>query len=272
MRLHLTAGAALAALSVLTAQSPSPSPEPSTMSLPVIGHTHSKGFCTTVRDGVAPAVLGLMKTDELIGASHRALLKAGHDATLSHDATFATNAVDIDRIYLSRVADLMAHNLDTVRRTLSDPKRFPKTAVTDDDLRALLLKAQLQAVADRQNDDYNHLNGILEVVEMRQMRSEVSAAMAGSVGPGGANLSAPVNGFLDSSSPLPGSGPVPLGGSGHVAETKMIGHTIWDQLATDVEIQQARIAQAEQTLTPAVVAAATGCRDEGASPAPSASP
>lgn len=269
MRCHLTVSAVLATLSVvLTAQAPAPEPSPS---LPVIGRTHSKGFCTTVRDGVAPAVLGLMQNDDLIAASRGTLLKAGHDASLKPNKGFAPAAIELDRISLSRVADSMAHNLDMVRRTLSDPKRFPRTAVSDDDRRALLLKAQLQAAVDRQNEDYNHLNGVLEVVEMRQLRREALAATGGSVEPVGVD-SAPVDGFPDSSSSLPGSGPLPPGGTGHVTETHIVGRTIWDQLAADVEIQQTRIAQAEQTLTPAVVAAANVCRDEDASPAPSATP
>ena len=46
--------AALGGLCVLTAQAPAPAP---TM-LPEIGRTRARGLCTTVRDNVAPAVLG----------------------------------------------------------------------------------------------------------------------------------------------------------------------------------------------------------------------
>lgn len=270
MRFHPATVGALTALSVvLTAQAPAPEPSPT--SLPVIGRTHSKGFCTTVRDGIAPAVLGLMQNDDLIASSRATLLKAGHDASVKPNKGFEPAAIELDRISLARVADSMAHNLDTVRRTLSDSKRFPRTAVTDDDRRALSLKAQLQAAVDRQNEDYNHLNGVLEIVEMRQMRMEALAATGGSVEPVGLN-SAPVDDFPDTSSSQPDSGTLALGGTGHVAQRKIIGRTIWDQLAADVEIQQVRIARAEQTLTPAVVAAATACRGEDASPAPRSTP
>ena len=76
--------------------------------------------------------------------------------------------------------------------------------------------------------------------------------------------------FLGASS-VPGSGP---GGMfEHVTpRTSMVGTTIWDKLAADVEVQQSRIAAAERTLTPTVIAAATACRGDGASPAPSAAP
>ena len=69
-------------------------------------------------------------------------------------------------------------------------------------------------------------------------------------------------------SSVPGAGPLPLGGTGVVPPGHTLGHTVWDLLAADIEIQQARIAQAEQTLTPTVVAAAAGCRNDSASPAP----
>jgi hypothetical protein len=258
-------GAALGALCVLTAQTPAPGPT----TLPEIGRTHSKGFCSTVRDNVAPSLLGLMKTDELIGASHRAVLKMAHDDG-------SKDAMDIDRIYAGKVVVAMAHNLGVIKKLLGDERRFPKTASSDDDRFALLLKAQLQAAADRQRIALDHVNGILETTAMTDMRKDVSTQMAGSVSLNRAassnDLSTKSNGadeFLGASS-VPGSGP---GGMfEHVTpRTSMVGITIWDKLAADVEVQQARIATAERTLTPTVIAAAAACRD-APSPAPSAAP
>ena len=256
MRLRTVACAALAALSMLTAQAPAPSPT----SLPEIGRTRAKGFCTTVRDNVAPSLLGLMKTDDLVGASHRALLKTAHDQT-----TASPESVQMDRIYLAKVVAAMAHNLGVVKKMLADDKRFPKEPASNDDRFALLLKAQLQATADRQNDALNHLDGILETEGMSDMRKNLPTAIQDTTAQPGPSP-AP-RGFLDASS-LPGAGPLPLGGTGLVPPGHTAGHTVWDRLAEDIEVQQARIAQAEQTLTPTVVAAAAGCRNDGASPAP----
>jgi hypothetical protein len=257
----------LGALCVLTAEAPAPAPT----TLPEIGRTHSKGFCSTVRDNVAPSLLGLMKTDELIGASHRAMLKMAHDSSISKES------LEIDRIYAGKVVVAMAHNLGVIKKLLADEKRFPKKAVSDDDRFALLLKAQLQAAADRQNVALNHVNGILDTTAMTDMRKEISSQMAGSVSPARVaptnDLSMQSNGadqFLGASS-VPGAGPAgmfehatPLSGT--------LGNTIWDKLALDVEVQQTRIAAAERTLTPTVIAAATACRAEAPSPAPSATP
>ncbi len=254
--------AALAALCVLTAQSPVVAPT----TLPEIGRTHAKGFCTTVRDNVAPSVLGLMKTDELIGASHRAVLKLSNDQTLG-----SKEAIDLDRVYLNKVVSSMAHNLGVIKKLMNDEKRFPKTPVSDDDRLALLLKAQLQAAADRQNVALNHVNGILETTAIGQMRHDLDNGMTGSVADPSAKsrvADAISNDFIGVSA-LPGSGPGGMFDRKSVSPGTTRGHNLWDALASDVEVQQARVAQAEQTLTPTVIAAAAGCRGDGASPAPS---
>jgi hypothetical protein len=258
--------AAAAALCVLTAQSPAPS------TLPEIGRTHSKGFCSTVRDNVAPSLLGLMKTDELIGASHRATLKMAHDQTSG-----STEAQDIDRLYLGKVVSAMAHNLGVIKKVLADEKRFPKTPLSDDDRFALLLKAQLQATAERQNVALNHLNGILETTAMGQMRGDVSTQMNNAVGQSPAGPrgtpkppASTADQFLGVSS-LPGSGPGGMFEHPGPALTNVAGQTIWDKLTADIEVQQARIAGAEQTLTPTVIAASLACQAPAA-PAPAASP
>jgi hypothetical protein len=254
--------AALGALCVLSAQSPAPAPTP----LTEIGRTHSKGFCTTVRDSVAPSVLGLMKTDELVGASHRAMAKMAHD-----QAHGTPEERDIDRVYARRVVAAMAHNLGVIKKMLSDEKRFPKNPASDDDRFALLLKAQLQAAADRQNETLNHVNGILETTAMGEMRNEISTQMASSV----ANAGTPNGGaalgtgdqFLDASS-VPGSGPGGMFQNRGPGSSSTAGGTIWDKLVRDIEVQQARIAGAEQRLTPTVIAASAACRGDAASPAP----
>ncbi|MDQ6944136.1 MAG: hypothetical protein M3169_16685 [Candidatus Eremiobacteraeota bacterium] len=253
-------GVTLLALCMLTAQAPAPGPT----TLPEIGRTHSKGFCSTVRDNVAPSVLGLMKTDELIGASHRALLKMAHD-------NGSPRELELDQVYAGKVVLSMAHNLGVIKKLLADEKRFPKTPATDDDRFALLLKAQLQAAAAKQNIALNHVNGILEAKAMGQMRSDISTQAASSVAIENKPHTEPGEDRFLGASSLPGSGPGGMFDHGMpLASTP--GNTIWDKLAADVEVQQTRIAAAERTLTPTVVAAAAACRGEAPLPAPSATP
>jgi hypothetical protein len=269
--------AALACAVMLTAQTPAPAPQAT--NLPEIGRTRAKGFCTTVRDNVAPSVLGLMKTDDLIAAGHRGALKTADDLRATSSSSAASSAaLDLDYAYLRAVAARMSHNLEVLKKLLADEKRFPKTPVTDDDKLALLLKAQLQAAIDRQTVALNHVSGLVETVAIGTTMKDVDTNMSGSVGGSAPASKTPSSGapavadqFLGAAS-LPGSGPGAMFQRSNVTPSNTPGQTIWNKLAADIEVQQKSIAAAEQTLTPTVVAAATACRDDGATPAPTRSP
>jgi hypothetical protein len=260
-------GALMGSALLLTAQAPAPAPSSTT--LPEIGRTRAKGFCTTVRDNVAPAVLGLMKTDDLVGAGHRGALKTADDSRSS-----AKNALDLDYIYLRAVAARMSHNLDVIKKMLADEKRFPKNPVTEDDKFALLMKAQLQAAADRQAVALNHISGIVETVAIGTGLKDIDSNMSASVNGTAPASKTPASGapstadqFLGAAS-LPGSGPGAMFQRSNVTPSNNPRQTIWDKLAQDIEVQQRSIAGAEQVLTPTVVAAAAACRDDAATPAP----
>jgi len=271
MRTRTLALGALCAFA-LTAQSPEPSPS----TLPEIGRVRARGLCTTVRDSVAPIVLGLMKSDELIGAGHRAFLKISDDMR----RTGPGPAVDLDQVYLQRASDGMAHNLGVIDKFLADQKRFPKTATTDDERIALQLKEQIAAVVAQQRKTLDVLNGALDSEALGRMQNEFPGGIAGSTAPdripkgvvinkergpdangtfiGAAGLNMPTG--------TPTFDPRTLGAS------KTGPHSVWDSLAGVVGVQQGAIAAAEQRLSPTVVAVSIACREELKSPAPRASP
>lgn len=260
----------LACALTLTAQTPAPAPSPT--ALPEIGRTRAKGFCTTVRDSVAPSVLGLMKTDDLIAAGHRGALKTAVDARALSSSSTTSPALELDYAYLRVVAARMAHNLGVLKKLLADEKRFPKTPVTDDDKFALLLKAQLQAAIDRQTVAVNHVSGIVETVAVGNAIKDVDTNMSASTAATTPSSKTPSSGtpavadqFLGATS-LPGSGPGGMFQRGSVTPSNAPGQTIWNKLAADIEVQQKTIAGAEQVLTPTVVAAAAACREDGAKP------
>jgi hypothetical protein len=238
---------------------PVPSPLPSTSAIPTIGRTHSKGFCDTLRDQVAPSLLGLMKNDALLGAEHRAFAKMSHDATMSPGSA----ALDLDRVYIEQGVHALAHNIAVIDGILSDTKRFPKDPVTDDDKYAALLAAQLRAARDRQNDALNLVNGTVETEQMGQMRSEISTQMQSAVGPSSAPVPAsptePPN-FLDAAG-LPDYSPVSLYDPRTMSTSSTLGNGPYDRVVRALEFDQARVTGAEQALTPTIVAAAAGCRD-----------
>jgi hypothetical protein len=271
---------ALCALA-LTAQVPAPAPGPST--LPEIGRVHSKGLCTTVRDSVAPMVLGLMKSDELVGGGHRAFLKMADDTRT--DPTGLGLAVQVDQIYLRKTADAMAHNLRIIDKLLADEKQFPKKATTDDDRIAQLLKEQIAAVAAQQRKTLDVVNGALDTEDLGRMQNDFGSGstVMGSVAPVSGEtpkgaMIAPSRG-ADASGSFIGVAGLSLPEKGTttidprtLATGKTSGHTAWDRLARAVEVQQSAIAGAEQRLSPTVVAISIACREELASPAPSPRP
>jgi hypothetical protein len=235
---------------------------------PTIGSTHSRGFCDTVRDNVAPSVLGLMKNDALIGAGHRAFAKMAHDTTTSSSA-----ALDLDRVYLAQVVHALAHNVATIDTLLADQRRFPKTPASDDDELAAQLAAQLRAARDRQNDALNLIDGTLETEQMGQMRQDVSQQMQSAVGPSmapTADAPSPAPNFLDTAG-LPSYSAIAAFDPRTLATSGTLGNTPYDRVLHALDYDQARIAGAEQVLSPTIVAAALGCQ-AGASPVPTAAP
>jgi hypothetical protein len=238
---------------------------PAASPLPEIGRVRSKGFCTTVRDNVAPSLLGVMKTDGLIGAGHRALAKMADDTVRS------PQAVDLDRVYLDKVSTAIAHNLRVVNAFLSDKARFPDKPVTDDDRFAQLVRDQLAAVAAEQRRTLDVINGTLETDRMGQMRAELDNGMQAAVAPAQAPL--PIanetqTSFLDSAG-LPDLAPIPaLSGRNRLTTGSTLGHRPFDRFTTLVEQEQSRIARAETVAAPTLTAAAYACQEAPSAPTP----
>ena len=195
--------------------------------------------------------------------------------------------LDLDRIYLGKVATAMAHNLAVVDKLLADETRFPKKAVTDDDRVAQTLKSQIAAVADEQRKALNLVNNALEADEQGRMKTEKPGGRNGI-----ANATAPEFRKGSLATPMPqadgmGKDPVSFVGAAGLnmpnavfrdldgrtlaASQTTLGHTTYDLLAIVVETRQSAIAKAEHVLTPTVVGLSAACRGELA-PAPTAAP
>ena len=158
-----TAGAFVAfASAAAIAESAEPSaPSPAAAVLPVIGRTRATTpLCAMVRDNVAPAVVGLMAVDDLLGAGRSDYRRMADESK---------TAQNLSRIRLGNAVSGMVHDLSIVRSLVNDEKRFSRAAVTDDDRLALRLRAQLQAVSDRQEAALNMVNGVLETDLLNQM-------------------------------------------------------------------------------------------------------
>jgi hypothetical protein len=154
--LLLTCSPVAAQLSQPPSSSVSPAPSPAT-TLPYIGGTRtSSPGCRALRDAIGPAVLDLMRDDELIDDSRRTYRAMAHQTE---------RAGDLGRVGLGRAVTLMARNLGDLHAVLDDPKRFPRS----DDPRLQEIRARLRDAADRQEAALNVINGILETDLMAKM-------------------------------------------------------------------------------------------------------
>jgi hypothetical protein len=250
---------ALFAAMALAGQTPAASADDSSAApLPVIGTTHSRSLCTLVRTVVAPAVLGLMKTDELIGAGHTVLTGMGHQVD-DPQAKFKPEGdrrADMSRVRLGQLIHGMATNLTTVRKFL-DTMSATSVGAPDQQL-SQDLRAQLQSVAKRQSDALDLLNGLRETELEGQMRTEYDKNLEASSGPTGSKtkvIPPPLQGSGLQLGSLPGA----VDARVMATSSTVAGHTVYDQVARSLQAQQTDIARLERTLSPSVIAAAREC-------------
>ena len=128
--------------------------------LPVIGRTRANTLCKTVREVVAPAVRDLMNVDRLLAQSRTVYAEMADHSRLRQN---------LDRVSLGKIVVGMARDLSAVQTLVDDPKRFPKSATTEEDRLALQLRQELRTVAERDSRALDIVNGVLETDLMAQM-------------------------------------------------------------------------------------------------------
>jgi hypothetical protein len=257
--------AALAPLFVPATPTPAPV-------LPEIGRVRSNALCTTLRQNIAPTIVGLMKNDELISAGHRAFAKMSHD-----QAGTSSAAMNINLLYLEQVETRLVHNLGVVDRLLGDEKRFPQTPRTDDDKDAVAMRSQLEAVAASQRKALDLVSGTLETESLGQMQHEMNDQMRNATGNGATPMPDPTGDAVSfiGSAGLPEYTPVAGLPTEASKQSKLIGHTVYDQINTVLEGTQSVTARREQVATTSVITAVGQCRAAAGppdSPSPSAGP
>ena len=273
-----------------------PSPEPSPAILQEIGRVRSRTpLCSTLREAVAPSILALLKSDSVLSAGGRTFVTMG-----KHELERSRGQLELDRLQLDKQVVAIVKNLQAVDILLMDTKRFPKVATTDDERRALAIKAQLLQIAKAQNDALNVISGTLETDRMGQMQhdfpTKINAATAvpgghadqpgtaatdPDLGPvsylGSAGVqSASSTGSSDTQSSTSGvtmSGPQAAGTrlSGFGAPTdirtiagnsKSMGRTLYDAMAGDLNAKRIPIDNLERTASQTIVDAAQRCNLE----------
>jgi hypothetical protein len=293
----------LAMLVLALAVPPPPTPAPAPV-LQEIGRVRSRTpLCATLRDAVAPSILALLKTDAVFSAGHQTFLTMG-----KHELERSRTQLEFDRIQLDREVVAAVRNMQAVEALLGDSKRFPKVAATDDERRALAIKAQLQKIAKAQNDALNVISGTLETDRLGQMQHERPTKIDAAIGPEGGHTNQPGTAATD-----PDLGPVSFLGSAGVAQSpnnnqnppnapnaqglgavqlsgfgvptdirtlagngRSIGRTLYDAAAADLNSARIPVDNLERTASQTIIESAQRCSAEPPPamplPAPSASP
>jgi hypothetical protein len=237
----------LVSLLVAAAVASAPSPAPSPQVLQEIGRVRAVSpFCSTLRDNVAPALVALMKADDVIVGGQTRLTTMGRHQVLKQGAY-----LEFDRIALGQTVARLVQHLRVVDAMLADKQRFPETVQTEDDRDALAMKAQLQAVANEQKTTLNVINGTLEtdllgLLQKRPADSNVDATS-------GEPLSGLDSAGL-SSTTAPGATDLRS-----TAASGLFGRTLYDTMAYAVAVQRAEIDRRERFASTTVIANARRC-------------
>ena len=208
----------------------------------------------------APAVLGVLKTDEVLSTTHATL--AGMSKEYGDAQRTGTNVADDARLDLARVklgaqVHHMTNNLAIVQKYL-DAVKSTVGMTPDDAAAARNLRAAMQGVVAKQNDAINLVNGLVETELMGQMQLQHDHGMQSATGPESTHATAEpaplaVAGVhVDSSSPIPGT-------RANLTGNTLGGHTPYDTTAGYLGSTQHEIAARESILAPAVVSAARAC-------------
>lgn len=150
-------------VAIADAQS-SPAPAATGAPLKTIIEVRSTVLCQTLREGVRPTLAGLIKNDSLIETANRAVAKMFDD-----QAKQATDAEQIDRLYLHNVAGALSHNLTTIAQILGHgfPQDTTPMHASEEDIHS-----RLQTIASAQNDALNLIEGYLQTEDVGRAQGE----------------------------------------------------------------------------------------------------
>lgn len=185
----LVGAIALPLLLAVSTPLPQLSPAP-TPTLKTIIRVRSSPLCTTIETTVLHTIEGLSANDDLVANSKPVLAKMGKEfepnglsgelfdkqqeqwLTVPGGTHDVNPALDLDNVKLKQLVDKLVHNIAVIDSILNNPVRFPSVARNEDDKAAMLLKEQLQAVADQQKRELNVLYGLTDTFSLQELSAK----------------------------------------------------------------------------------------------------
>ena len=163
-------------------------PLPSAPPLKTIITVKSTPLCQTLTGTVFDTISGLQSNDRIVESTKPVLIDfgkawvdnsiAGHQfdqlqirqVLAPADVHNQDNpAMILDVRKLARRAEAIVHNLAVIDALLADPQRFPTPPKTDQDVQALKLRAELQAVANQQRQVLNEIYGLADTFDLQDL-------------------------------------------------------------------------------------------------------
>jgi hypothetical protein len=170
--------------------------------LSTIARVSVNSLCLTLKQNVLRAIGGLQTNDVIFAQADPVILQMGQAlGSVSHFGQSSNTpntvsvfsgkndvdpSVSMNQVRLSRLAQQIAHNLQEIDAALNDPQRFPSPPVSQSDLQAAQLKAQLEALAKQQKQLLDAVNGLADTTSMQQMMAQ-GDGMNGATNEGGAS-------------------------------------------------------------------------------------
>jgi hypothetical protein len=243
----------LLAVTLLLAQTVPPATAPqSSPGLKTIIDVKSRTLCTALRENVSTSLVGLMKNDRVIDLGSRVFRKMGADQVKK------SKALQMDALANENVVGAMVHNLAEIDRLLDDPARFPLNPKTDDERSADRMKAELQAIEDRQKLQLNVINGTIQTDDLSTMEHEFPA-FSPVVQPAGTSVSTPPPTTIADAG-LPSSPDVPAGTQARTLAAKsLLGNSLYGRIADAMNAEQARTASLENVAAVTIESVAEKC-------------
>jgi hypothetical protein len=250
----IASGVVFFLMSALAAANDGAVPQPSASPLKQIIEVRSRAVCQTLTERVEPAIVGLMKNNQIVEEGRRGLKKTAADATSHASQT-------IDFLALSNIALALNRNLATIDTILGNPAAFSPQPKTDDERTAADIKAKLLDLVQRQKLVVNALYGIVETRNMAEMQTEFGEHNLTS-NPARQQFGPPFT-LLLAQAGL--QNPVTINPA-QLMDQDLIGITIYDTLANLIAVHQRESASVENSAATAIASAVAGCRTASPSP------
>lgn len=260
-----------------------PTPQPA---LKTIITVRSSQFCTALVLSIRPALVGLMRNDQLIGLGQSALSNADRDYKFGGQAessfnqqggaTWAPNS-GITTMLDSRerqLASAMAYNVEGVEAALANPNA--PSPEGDDKAKLASIKAQIAAILDEQRKASNILSGNADTADLAGLYNDSSRSGIETDYPNAQVNPADLNGISPLEARLTSQDNVaPLGKTGKISTTEPVDqskasisraqtsaafYSPYDKLVRALKMDRALIVRSEESATKAIVQAAVECQ------------